>query len=451
VSEKYDYIVIGGGSGGVASANRAASYGAKVLLIEKGKMGGTCVNVGCVPKKVFWNCSHFFDMDHLKAGYGISSEGKDRLNWNVFRENRERYITRLNGLYEKNLKSNKVDIVEGTAKFVNSTEISVNNKNYSGDKILIAVGGRPKELSIEGAELMDTSNDFFNLIECPKRVAFIGSGFISVELGGVFRSLGASVDILMRRGQLLRHFDKQMGDKLEKMMTDSGVTFHKNINLSKIVKSDSGLSVYTDDGKNLLGEYDIVYSAIGREPATDILDLNAAGVSHKETGEIVVDKYSCTNVENIFAVGDIVGGAQLTPVAIKQGRKLSDRLFGNVEGAFANLDIIPSVIFSHPPIGTIGLSEEKAKEKFGEENIKVYTSKFTNMIYALSEKRIPSFMKLITKGKEERVVGIHCIGHGVDEVIQGFAVAMNMGATKKDFDETVPIHPTAAEELVTMR
>lgn len=445
----YDYLVIGGGSGGIASARRAASYGARTALIENGRIGGTCVNVGCVPKKIMWTTSQVADVIRDAPGYGfdVKSNGFD---WSKVKIARDAYIKRLNDIYHRNLSSSKVDEHQGWGYFKDAHTVVVDDQNITADHILIATGGRPMTLDIPGSELGIDSDGFFELDTLPQRVAVVGAGYIATEFSGLLHGLGAEVTMILRKDVLLRGFDHSMAELVTEEMQKTGIDIQTKIQLEKLVReSDSTISVYGAD--RLVGSFDTVIWAIGREPNTDRIDLAAAGVTADESGYIPTDKYQTTNVENIYAVGDITGKAELTPVAIAAGRHLADRLFGGIKDAHLNYENIPTVIFSHPPIGTVGLAEHEAREKYGDENIRIYDSRFTNMYYAVTERRSPTLVKLITYGKNEVVVGCHIAGDNADEIIQGFAVAVNMGATKRDFDNTVAIHPTAGEELVTLR
>ena len=444
----YDYIVIGGGSGGIASARRAASYGARVLLVESSRLGGTCVNVGCVPKKVMWNAAHLADAIDISEDYGFAPN-KEPFDFAKLKKSRDAYITRLNGIYEKNLNSSKVTILRGLAAFSGKNTVSVEGKSYSAPHILIATGGAPAIPDIPGADLGITSDGFFALEEWPKKALVVGSGYIATELAGVLAALGCKVTQLLRRDRVLRSFDDKITLSLMQEMEQDGVTFMREKEVTALEKKGAAISATLDDGKSL--EADTVLFAIGRRPLIAPLALDACGVAVNKKGFIEVDAQQNTSVKGIYAVGDVIGKVDLTPVAIAAGRRLSDRLFDGQKDAKLDYENIPSVIFSHPPIGTCGLSEEAAIAKFGRENIKTYESKFTNMFYAPASKKPKTLMRLVTKLPEEKILGIHVMGMAADEMLQGFAVALKMGATKKDFDNTLAIHPVAAEEFVTMR
>ncbi len=447
--KQYDLLVIGGGSGGVATANRAASYGAKVALFEAGRMGGTCVNVGCVPKKIMWTTASLHDAVEEAVDYGFSAK-PGALNWPELKSRRDAYIERLNGIYEQGLANNKVDVVHAHARFVEPHVVEADGRRYTAEHIVIAVGGRPVRPEIPGAELGITSDGFFELEEQPRRVIVVGAGYVSVEFGGLLRALGAEVTIALRRDHFLRYFDKTLRDELMAQMEADGVRFVKHVTVMDIQKNDDGLCVELGNGESIR-QLDSVIWAIGRQPNTDRIGIENTGLELQIDGSIRVDRLQQTDIPGLYAIGDVIGKFELTPVAIAAGRRLSDRLFGGQTGRHLVYENIPTVIFSHPPIGTVGLSEAQAIEQYGLDNLKVYETRFTPMHYAFSHRQPPCTMKLIVSGPDERVVGAHIIGLGADEMMQGFAVAVRMGATKRDFDDTVAIHPTGAEEMVTMR
>lgn len=447
MSKKVDYLVIGGGSGGIASARRAASYGAKVALIEGGRLGGTCVNVGCVPKKVMWAAASMAEMLHDANDYGfdVSVGGFD---WAKLKNSRDAYIKRLNGIYETNLSKSGVEYISGWAKFVGPKKVMVGDDTYEADHILIASGGRPVIPSIEGAELGMTSDGFFELESLPKSVTIVGSGYIAVELAGVLNALGSEVHLLIRGPRVLRSFDQGIGEMLMNQMEESGVHIHRETQIEKVSGSPGSLTINTNQGDSL--SVDHLIWAIGREPNSDI-GLEHAEINLDQKGYIPTDKWQNTSVPGVYAVGDVTGRIQLTPVAIAAGRRLADRLFNGDAQAHLDYSNVPTVIFSHPPIGTVGLSEEEARQEFGDDKIKVYQSQFTNMYHGVTQRKSKTLMKIICLLPEEKVVGLHGIGIGLDEMMQGFGVAVKMGATKADLDRTVAIHPTASEEFVTMR
>ncbi|WP_318512025.1 glutathione-disulfide reductase [Photobacterium leiognathi] len=451
MAKHFDYICIGGGSGGIASANRAAMYGAKVALIEAKALGGTCVNVGCVPKKVMWHGAQIAEAMHLYAkdyGFNVDVKGFD---WSKLVESREAYISRIHTSYDNVLGNNKVEVINGFAHFVDQKTVEVNGEHYTADHILIAVGGRPSIPAIQGAHYGIDSNGFFELKEQPKRAAIIGAGYIAVEIAGVLNALGTDTHLFVRKESPLRSFDPMIVDTLVEVMAAEGPSLHTHSVPKEVVKEkDGSITLYLENGES--HNTDVLIWAIGREPTTDAINLAAAGVETNNRGFIKVDEYQQTNVPGIYCVGDIMeGGIELTPVAVKAGRQLSERLFNNKPDAKMDYKLVPTVVFSHPPIGTIGLTEAEAIEQYGEENVKVYKSGFTAMYTAVTAHRQPCKMKLICAGDDEKVVGLHGIGFAVDEMIQGFGVAMKMGATKADFDSVVAIHPTGSEEFVTMR
>ncbi|KNC68442.1 glutathione-disulfide reductase [Pseudoalteromonas ardens] len=452
MAQHFDYIAIGGGSGGIASANRAAMRGAKVALIEAKHMGGTCVNVGCVPKKVMWHGAQVAEAIKLYApDYGFDVEVKD-FDWGKLVESREAYIGRIHQGYNKYLASNGVTVINGFAKFIDNNTVEVNGEHYTADHICIAVGGRPSIPNIPGAELGIDSNDFFELKAQPKSVAVIGAGYIAVELAGVLHSLGTDTHLFVRKHAPLRNFDPILIDTLTEVMDKEGPTLHTHSTPESLSKNDDGsVTLHLENGESHTVEQ--VIWAIGREPVTDKINLAATDVAITDGGYVKVDEYQNTSVSGIYALGDIMeGGIELTPVAVKAGRMLAERLF-NPEMPDAKMDynLVPTVVFSHPPIGTIGLTEPEAVAQYGEDNIKVYTSTFAAMYTAVTQHRQPCKMKLVCAGEDEKIVGLHGIGFAVDEMIQGFGVAMKMGATKADFDSVVAIHPTGSEEFVTMR
>ncbi|MFW2176390.1 MULTISPECIES: glutathione-disulfide reductase [unclassified Moraxella] len=451
MTKHYDYIAIGGGSGGIASINRAASYGKKCALIEAKHLGGTCVNVGCVPKKVMWYGANMATAIHNYApDYGFELDVKN-FDFTKLVQNRQAYIGRIHQSYRSGLSKNNVDVIEGFAKFVDKNSVEVNGEIITADHILIATGGRPSRPNIEGAELGIDSDGFFELTELPKRVAIVGSGYIGVELAGVMNALGSDTHLIVRGDKVLKNFDSDIVSTLSGIMQQDGIHFHYQTVPQKISQnSDNSLSILFNSGETLT--VDCLIWATGRVPATDIINLAVTGVAVNAQGFIKVDKFQNTNVDGIYAVGDIIeNGVQLTPVAVASGRRLSERLFNNKPNEHLDYNLIPTVIFSHPPIGTIGLSEEQAKTDYPNDKVTVYRSSFTPMYSAITQHREPCQMKLICVGEDEKVVGLHGVGFGVDEMIQGFAVAIKMGATKRDFDDTVAIHPTGSEEFVTMR
>ncbi|SUO95857.1 glutathione-disulfide reductase [Suttonella ornithocola] len=449
MNQSFDLICIGGGSGGVATARRAAEYGAKVAIIEKDRMGGTCVNVGCVPKKLFWYAANtsealenapIFGFENIQAPYPF--------NWQTFKEKRDAYIARLNGIYETNIEKAGITLIRGEAKFIDNHSISVNGQTYEAKHIVIATGGRPHVLDIEGAEYGITSDDFFALASQPKRMIVVGGGYIACEIAGVMRALGSEVHIIIRAEHLIRTLDEDISETLADAMIEQGIHIHRQANVKRVSKTAGSIIAELDNGETL--HADTLLWATGRIPNTDNLNLSAAGVKTEKNGIIPVDAYQNTNINGIYAIGDITGAIELTPVAIAAGRRLAARLFNGQPNAHLDYNNIPTVMFTHPPIGSVGLTEREAKEKHGDA-VKTYRTKFTPMARTFAAHQPKTLMKLITIGENEKIIGIQMIGDGIDEMLQGFAVAVKIGATKADFDDTVAIHPTSAEELVTLR
>ena len=443
-----DLIVIGGGSGGIACARRAAEYGARVVLVESGRLGGTCVNVGCVPKKLMFNAASLAHGLHEAVEYGFAIEPAP-VDWAVLKAGRDAYVARINGIYEANLAKSSVEVRRGHARMVGPRTVEVSGEHIEAAHVVIATGGQPLWPDVPGAGLGIDSDGFFALSSQPRRVLIVGSGYIAVELAGVFAALGSETSIAFRYERLLRHFDEMPAVTLMDEMRADGVTLMDHAVPARVLQEGTALRLALEDGRTV-GPFDCIVWAIGRRPRTDDLGLDRAGVALDAAGHIVVDAYQRTNVEGVFAIGDVTGRELLTPVAIAAGRRLADREFGGAAGRHLDYRLIPSVIFSHPPIGTVGLSEGQARAEYGD-SVRVFTSAFVPMYYAPLTRKRRAAMKLVTVGPEQRIVGLHVIGQGADEMLQGFAVAVRMGATKKDFDDTVAIHPTAAEEFVTMR
>jgi len=447
----FEYLVLGGGSGGIASARRAAEFGVKVGLIESSRLGGTCVNVGCVPKKLMF-CASNLREEILQdaADYGLSVKGDITFDWNGFTKKREAYIERLNGIYQRNLDTSKVEIIKGLAKFIGEKRIQVEGKVYSADHILVAVGGKPLVPDIPGAELGITSDGFFELKERPGRVVVVGAGYIAVEMAQIFAGLGTDTTLCIRGATVLRNFDQLVSQTVTEEVEHSGVKIKRNVQVSKVEKNDQGVVVSLNNDE-VLAPADVLLWAVGRAPNTAELGAKEVGLEMDAAGHILADPFQNTNIKGVYSLGDVAGKALLTPVAIAAGRRLAHRLFDNKTNLKLDYDNIPSVVFSHPPVGSIGLTEKEANEKFGSENVTVYESKFTPLYHSMTSRKPQTVMKLVCQGAEERVVGLHMVGRGCDEMLQGFGVAVKMGATKADFDNCVAIHPTSSEELVTMR
>ncbi|MCJ1475246.1 Glutathione reductase [Lambiella insularis] len=468
INKECDYLVIGGGSGGLASARRASgAYGAKTIAVESNRLGGTCVNVGCVPKKITWNAAAIAETIHDAASYGFSVETTAPFDWKTFKHKRDAEVKRLNGIYARNLDKDNVEYIHGRAHLVspNSAEVVLDDGSKTtihAKNILLATGGHATLPEITGSEHGITSDGFFDLDTQPKKVAVVGAGYIAVEMAGMFHALGSETHLFIRHETFLRPFDPMVQETVTREYERQGIHMHKNSAQSKLEKNTAKGGAwktlhYTDaahpDGATL--DVDCVLWAIGRTPEVEDLGLPAAGVAQSERGHIIADDYQNTNVPHIYSLGDVSGKVELTPVAIAAGRKLADRLFGGPRFADAKLDYrnIPSVVFAHPEAGSIGLTEPEARTQYGDAAVKVYTTAFKAMFYVMmpAERKPPTSYKLVCVGEEERVVGLHIVGLGSSEILQGFGVAVKMGARKRDFDACVAIHPTSAEELVTMR
>mmetsp|Transcript_21705 Transcript_21705/g.31964 ORF Transcript_21705/g.31964 Transcript_21705/m.31964 type:complete len:517 (-) Transcript_21705:94-1644(-) len=455
----YDFLVIGGGSGGVRASRISATHGASVCLVETqfkhgepnySAIGGTCVNVGCVPKKLMVFASRYpFDVSEAK-GYGWNGATEGTFDWKQFMEYKNTEISRLNGIYENMQKNAGVDLMEGKGKFLSPHEVEISGpdgvKVVTADKVLVAVGGWPFKPSIPGIEHTITSNEIFYLPEQPKRVVVVGGGFIAVEFANIMDGLGSDVTLMYRGDLFLRGFDHDMRVHLaEELERNTDIDIQFNTDPTEIKKNDDGsFTVVTNNGEV---ECDAVLYATGRKGKTDTLGLDAAGVS-TEGSFIPVDNYSKSNVDNIYAVGDVTDRIALTPVALMEGHRLADTLFGGHDRP-TDHEWVASTVFTSPEIGTVGYTEEEAVEKF--KNVAVYKSKFRPMKHSFPKSEAYSLFKLIVATDTDRVVGVHVATDNAGEMVQGFAVAVKMGATKAQFDETIGIHPTSAEELVTMR
>jgi glutathione reductase (NADPH) len=459
----FDFVVIGGGSGGIATAKRAAiTHGKKVALIERARWGGTCVNVGCVPKKIMWAAATMAEtMKHDVTQYCFEQPIVN-FDMTAFKKKRDAYIVKLNNIYEGGLESAGVTKIIGDASFADSHTIQVTNEDGSvstvtAEHILIATGGRPDLPNTPGMDLAITSDGFFELETLPKMAVVVGAGYIAVELAGVLNGLGVDTHLVVRQGKALRTFDDDISDHLDFEMMRQGITIHRNTGGVARIERDSVTelkTVHLVNGSPIVGA-EIVLMAPGRLPNTETLHLDKAGVNLSPgTTYIHVDEYQTTSASNVYALGDVCGSVELTPMAIAAGRRLADRVFGGIANSKVSYELVPTVVFSHPTIGTIGMTEKQALAKYGQDNIKVYKSRFPNLYYGIfsmeSDEKPKTLMKLICAGETELVVGLHVIGMGADEMLQGFGVAMKMGATKADFDSCIAIHPTAAEELVTM-
>ena len=445
MSEMFDLVVIGAGSGGIAAARRAAKHGVKVAIIENSRLGGTCVNLGCVPKKVMWNAANLYGSFGLMKSYGINISGVEH-DWLALKTRRDAYVKRLNNIYENNLSNDGIQMFKGTGKIIGQGQVQVNADIINAKNILIATGSHANVPEIPGSEFGVTSDGFFDLEELPKRVAIVGAGYIATELAGILNAFGSEVSLFCRHSHVLRHFDSCIQDYVMAEMEKSGIRFIKHSFIQSIEK-DSNLSVQFKESDKLVEEhFDSVIYAIGRS-ANHSYASQSFSLDLNDNGFVKVNEKQETSQRNVFALGDVCGEVMLTPVAIAAGRKLSDRLFAG-KTKVMDYSLVASVVFTHPPSAAIGVTEQESKNM---KDIKIYTSKFTNMLYALSEEKHVTFYKLIVQGPAEKIVGLHMVGEGSDEIMQGFAVAIKMGATKEDFDNTVAIRPTSAEEIVTMK
>jgi glutathione reductase (NADPH) len=396
-----------------------------------------------------WQAAHLASSLDTAAAYGFRLS-VDEHDWSALKRGRDAFVSRLNGIYAHNLEKRSIDFVSSRATLKGPHEVQDDSGVvYGAEHLLIATGGYPTVPDLPGSNLGITSDGFFELAALPKRAAVVGSGYIAVELSGILRSLGCDVTQFVRYDSVLRGFDEMLGSRLIEQMRESGIEIETGV-VPAGLEMDDALALSGVDGRLFEG-FDCLLWAIGRSPNTASIGLDEAGVATDAGGYIVVDEFQNSSVDRVYAVGDVTGRAQLTPVAIAAGRRLMDRVFGGQEGRHLSYENIPTVVFSHPPIGTVGLSEQEAREKYSNEELQIYTSEFVPMDHALSSAKPRTAMKLVTVGPEQRVVGCHVIGPGADEMLQGFAVAVSMGARKVDFDDTVAIHPTSAEEFVTMR
>jgi len=445
----FDLLVIGGGSGGVRAARMAAQRGAKVALIEAQAMGGTCVNVGCIPKKLYSYAAHFAEAFEASHGFGWVGPAPV-LDWAALKANRAREITRLNGIYLQLLKGAGVQIIEGWATLVDAHTVAVGAQRYSAKNILIATGGKPSVPDIAGREHVITSNEIFDIDPFPKRLLVVGGGYIACEFASIFKGLGARVTQLYRGAQVLRGFDDEVRAFIAAEMHKAGVDLRLNADVAAITKAANGLQITLQDGSSL--EADAVLYATGRVPLVQGLGLEALGIAQKPDGAIVVNESYQTSLPHIYAVGDVTARVQLTPVALGEAMVVVDHLLGAAAGKAPrsmSYDFIPTAVFTHPNIGTVGFTEAEARERFGA--VRVFKSEFKALMHTLSGSSERTFMKLLVDEASDRVVGLHMVGAEAGEIVQGFAVAMKAGATKAVFDSTIGIHPTAAEEFVTMR
>lgn len=442
----YDMIAVGAGSGGLSAVERASEYGKKCAVIEVKTIGGTCVNVGCVPKKVMWFAANTATAIKNADGFGFEVEQKN-FSWQKLVAGRNKYISGITSWYNGYLEELGIDYIQGYATMVDKNTVEVNGRQYTADHIVLSPGGEPMVPAVDGANLGITSDGFFELDSLPEKTAVIGGGYIGVELAGVLNALGSDITLFEGYPSVLNTFDTLLKETLTKDMTEHGVNIQTSIRVQSIAENNGKKTIKTDKGD--FDDFDVVIWAVGRKPNTKDLQLDKANITQDERGFIPVDEFQQTNIDQVYALGDATGKTPLTPVAIAAGRRLSDRLFNNMPERKLDYTNIPTVVFSHPPIGTIGLTETQAREQY--EQVKVYTSSFTPMSDALLSHKTTTALKLVCANDNEQVVGCHIIGHGADEMLQGFAIAIKMGATKEQFDNTVAIHPSSAEELVTMR
>jgi glutathione reductase (NADPH) len=441
----FDMFTIGAGSGGVASSRRAGSYGARVAICEESRVGGTCVIRGCVPKKLLVYGAQFADAFADAAGFGWTVPVPS-FHWPALIDAKDREIERLSQIYRKMLKSSGVELIEGRGMLVDPHTIEIDGRTYTADKMLIATGSHPTVPDIPGIEHVISSNEALDLASLPRRVVIVGGGYIAVEFAGIFNGCGAEVVELIRREELLYGFDDDLRVALAQEMRGRGIEIHARTQVARIAKQEHGYSVYTTIGQEFSA--DIVMYATGRKPNTKGMGLAQIGVATTDNGAVIVDEWSCSNVPNIYAVGDVTDRVNLTPVAIAEGRAVAETLFNNnpIKMDHAN---VPSAVFSQPPAGAVGLTEEQAIKQYGE--VDIYCAHFKPMKNTLSGREERTLMKLVVDARTDRVLGCHMLGPDAPEILQGLAIAVKCGVSKRMFDETVGIHPSAAEEFVTMR
>jgi len=444
-SAEFDLFVIGAGSGGVRAARMAAQRGARVAVAEDAPLGGTCVNLGCIPKKLYSYAAHFADAFDESHGFGWSG-ATPTFDWNVLKANRAREIGRLNGVYARLLLDAGVSVLNGRARIVGANEVEVNGRVYMATHILVATGGRPVVPAFPGSELAITSNEIFDLAEFPRRLVVVGGGYIACEFASIFRGLGAQVTQLYRGEQVLRGFDDDVRNFLAAEMCKKGVDLRTKVEVERIERSIGGLVLTLRDGSTLAA--DTVLYATGRAPNTAGLGLGDIGIELSPNGAVLVDAHYASTLPSVHALGDVIDRVQLTPVALAEAMALVDRLFGDGRRS-VDYELIPTAVFTHPSVGTVGLSEQAARERFGE--VRIFRSEFKALKHTLSGSTERTLVKLVVDAASDRVVGLHMVGADAGETVQGFAVAMKAGATKAQFDATVGIHPTAAEEFVTLR
>ena len=452
---EFDLFVVGGGSGGVRAARFAAQRGVRVALAESGRMGGTCVNVGCIPKKLYSYAAEHAEGFADAQGYGWRLAAAPTLDWEALKRNRAQAIGHLNAIYEQLMAGAKVERMQGHAHLVDEHTVQVRHEDgrmtqHSAATILIATGGQPWVPEVPGRELAITSDDIFDLPGFPRRLAVVGGGYIACEFASIFHGLGSEVTLLYRGAQILRGFDDEVRDFAAEEMRKAGVDIRVQADVQRIEAAGEARRVHLKEGAPV--EADVVLYATGRRPRTADLGLQAVGVRQSESGAIVADEHFATSVPGIYALGDVVGRLELTPVALAEAMTLVDHLFGPAPGKARRVmdyENVPTAVFTHPPIGTVGLSEAQAREKFGQ--VRIYRSDFRPLQHSLSGRSERTLVKLVVDDASDRVVGAHIVGADAGEIIQGFAVALKCGATKAQFDATIGIHPTSAEEFVTLR
>ncbi|WP_132999291.1 glutathione-disulfide reductase [Luteimonas arsenica] len=446
-----DLAVVGGGSGGLAAAFRAAGHGARVALLEPGELGGTCVNVGCVPKKAMWLAAELGAHIRMASALGFPVEPACP-DWAQLIASRQRYIANIHASYRRRLDEAGIVLLPARGRLTGGGMVECEDGNRLEAKhILVATGGRPVRPDIPGAELGIDSDGFFALSEAPRRVAIIGGGYIGVELAGVLQALGSRVELFVRGDSLLKGFDPEVVERLQGNMHQAGIALHFGYSLAALEACAGGGARLCEQGGDTGEPFDAVIFATGRRPNTDGLGLEAAGVRTAADGHVEVDAFQATSAKRVYAVGDVTGRLALTPVAIAEGRRLMDRVFGGEPDACVDHDNVATVVFSHPPLGKVGLTEAEARERFGHDAVSCHGTTFRPMLHALADAQQHSMFKAVCVGKEKRVVGLHLVGEAADEILQGFAVAVKLGATLADFHATVAIHPTSAEEIVLLR
>ena len=456
----YDLFVIGGGSGGLAASKRAASYGAKVAIAEEYLVGGTCAIRGCIPKKLMVYGSHFPQLFHDAAGYGWSV-GETKLDWEHFITSIDKEVRRLSQLHTGFLERAGVELIQSRATFVDPHTLEVDGRKVTAEKILIAVGGRPIKPDLPGMEYAITSNEIFHLKEQPKHIAIIGAGYIGVEFACIMRGLGCEVTLIIRGERILRGFDEDVRNGIQDGMTHHGIRILKNTIVKQVEQVSEGLKLTLSGESQEPVIADVFLAATGRAPNVEGLGLENVGVEvvpedclegpgYSTVNAIAVNEYSQTSQPHIFAVGDVTDRINLTPVAIGEGRAFADTEFGNIRRVF-NHENVPSAVFSTPEAATVGMTEADARRKLGDDRVKTYRARFRPLFHSLTGAEEKTLVKLVVEANTEKVLGAHMVGENAAEVIQGVAIAVNMGATKKDFDATVGIHPSTAEEFVTLR